>query len=229
MPWNSTKSGINIAHPVFESLRPTLIELMAHFSSLSRRLKDDWDDQVFSHDKGEVESIEPIASGARSHLVLPPLPRVRRAAIADLKSSNAQQLKDMPWTLGLLEAIGAVEVIARQKLQTKNRIALILLDSNFEIALKEFLVHRIDLFPRKEYKDEKIRELFAKRHLVIAEVTKRVKIPQNLLVVAEHYYGLRNKLIHERATVDIANADVETYKSTIEQILSILFGLSFPT
>lgn len=34
------------------------------------------------------------------------------------------------------------DLIGRQKFETKNRTALILLDSNFEIALKEFIVNR---------------------------------------------------------------------------------------
>jgi hypothetical protein len=228
MPWNSTKSGINIAHPVFERMRPTLVELMSHFSSLSRRLKDDWEDNVFRYRNGAVENVEPVGSDAKSHLVLPPLPRVRRAAIVDLKSSNAQRIKEMPWTLGLIEAIGAVDVIKRQKLQTKNRIALILLDSNFEIALKEFIVHRTDLFPVKEYGDARIQSLFSKRHLVVEEVSKRVSIPQHLLDIASHYYLMRNKLIHERATAGLSDADIEAYRSTIEQILKILFRLDFP-
>ena len=228
MPWNSTKSGINIAHPVFERMRPTLVELMSHFSSLSRRLKGDWEDNVFRYRNGAVENVEPVDGDARSHLILPPLPRVRRAAIADLKSSNAQRIKEMPWTLGLIEAIGAVDVITRQKLQTKNRIALILLDSNFEIALKEFIVHRTDLFPVKEYGDARIQSLFSKRHLVVEEVSKRISIPQHLLDIASHYYVMRNKLIHERATAGLSDADIEAYRSTIEQILKILFRLDFP-
>src|SRR5262249_10729151 len=49
MPWNSTKSGINTSHLLFQKLRPTLVPLMGHFSSLSRRLKDDWESNVFRH------------------------------------------------------------------------------------------------------------------------------------------------------------------------------------
>lgn len=41
----------------------------------------------------------------------------------------------------------AIDVITRQRFETGNRTALILLDSNFEVALKEFIVHRTDLFP----------------------------------------------------------------------------------
>src|SRR5258708_21417120 len=39
MPWTSNKSGINFDHAVFRTLRPTLIDLTAHFSKLSRRFK----------------------------------------------------------------------------------------------------------------------------------------------------------------------------------------------
>lgn len=227
MPWNSTKSGINIAHPVFERLRPTLIQLMAHFSTLSRRFKDDWPKFVTRFELGKIEKIDPVGSDGRTSLVLPPIPRLRREGIVDLKSDNATQIKEMPWTLGLIEAIGAVEVIKRQKLQTKNRIALILLDSNFEIALKEFIVHRTDLFPPKEFNDAKIQELFAKRHLVIEEVKKKTAIPQNTLDVALHYYSQRNKLIHERATLGVTDADIEAYSAAVEKVLTILFKLNF--
>jgi len=42
----------------------------------------------------------------------------------------------MPWTLGLVEAIDAVDLIERSNLGTKNRIASILLDSNFSAKVK---------------------------------------------------------------------------------------------
>jgi len=58
-------------------------------------------------------------------------------------------------------------------------------------------------------------------------VSQKVKIPQALLEKAKHYYDLRNKFIHERATVEITNSDVDNYRSTIERILSILFELKF--
>ena len=145
-----------------------------------------------------------------------------------LKSRNKKRIAELPWTLGLVEAIGAVEIITRQRLETKNRIALIMLDSNFEIGLKEFIVHRKDLFPPRQFGNAAIQKLFKKRHDVIDAVSQQIAIPQNLLNKAQHYYDLRNKLIHERATVDIADSDVDNYRSTIEKILTILFDLKFP-
>jgi Histidine kinase-, DNA gyrase B-, and HSP90-like ATPase len=224
MPWNSTKSDINVNHPVFQAIRPTLIQLVSHFSSLSRRLKDDWQGKVFRFEKGSIENIDPIDPQQRGRLLLPSLPRVNKPQVEVLKTKNKKQIRDLPWTLGLVEAIVAVEIIGRQKLETKNRIALILLDSNFEIALKEFIVHRADLFPPSQVS---IQQLFDKRHKVVAAVSQKVQIPQALLDKAKHYYELRNKLIHERATVSITDTDVDNYRETIERILATLFGLKF--
>lgn len=147
MPWNSTKNGINTDHLLFQHIRPTLVPLMAHFSTLSRRLKDNWEQAVYRHKSGIVEEIDPVPSGASLRSHLPPLPRARKPALEKLKSKNKRQIERMPWTLGLVEAMGAIELIDRQNLETKNRISIILLDSNFEIALKEFIVHRTDFFP----------------------------------------------------------------------------------
>lgn len=227
MPWNSSKSAIRFDHPVFAALRPSLIRLVAHYSSLSRRLKDNWEDKVFACTVGNIEKADPEEPEKGHRLILPPLPKVRKPAVAKLKSANATILEDSPWTLGLLEAVSAVESIQKLKLETRNRIALILLDSNFEIALKEFVVHRPDLFPPQNYGDAKIKDMFSARHKVVAEVKNRTGIPDKLIQKANHYYGLRNKLIHERATVGITDADVANYRDTIEKVLEKLFDLDF--
>jgi len=224
MPWNSSKSDVNFEHPVFLAIRSALIQLVSHFSSLSRRLKNDWDGQVFRYHDGVVLAMDPVEIRPGNKLVLPPLPRVNKKYIEILKAYNKAHLRDEPWTLGLVEAMAAVDVISRQNLETKNRIALILLDSNFEIALKEFIVHRPDLFPPNKIK---IPDLFARRQLVISEVTKHIAIDARLLAKANHYYELRNKLIHERATVNVGDSDITNYRKTIERVLAILFKLRF--
>jgi Histidine kinase-, DNA gyrase B-, and HSP90-like ATPase len=225
MPWNSTKNGINTDHPLFQHLRPTLVPLMGHFSTLSRRLKDNWEQSVFKQTSGTIENIDPSPSGASLRSNLPTLPRARKPALEKLKSTNKRQIEQMPWTLGLVEAMGAVEIIDRQNLETKNRISLILLDSNFEIALKEFIVHRTDLYPMTQYGDARIAHIFSKRHLVINEIKSKIVVPQELLDKAQHYYGLRNKFIHERATADVTERDVRNYRSVVQKILKLLFDL----
>jgi hypothetical protein len=227
MPWNSSKTNIVSGHPAFQGIRATLIQLVSYFSSLSRRLKHDWDTDVTPYSSGKIDNIATadIVSGKR--LNLPALPRVNKQHVEHLKARNKTILKDSPWTVGLVEAIAAIDIIERQRFDTKNRIALILLDSNFEIALKEFIVHRTDLFPKTTFTDAKIAQLFNNRTDVINEVTKKVTISTKLLDKAHHYYGLRNKLIHERATVGITDNDVDNYRSTVEAMLKILFKLKF--
>jgi hypothetical protein len=227
MPWNSSKSAFNPGEPVFQQLRPTLIKLVSHFSSLSRRLKNEWDQKVFSHKRGSIEPVEAEDLSTGKHLVLPPLPKVNRPRAERLKTRNKAQIRRQPWTLGLVEAMSAVDILERQRLETKNRIALIVLDSNFEIALKEFIVHRHDLFPPNHFPNTRIQDLFRKRQQVIDTVNGAMPIPVILLSKARHYYEMRNKLIHERATVDITDSDVANYKVTIQEILTLLFGLKF--
>ena len=159
--------------------------------------------------------------------MLPPLPRVNKTQVEHLRTRNKAAIDRQPWTLGLIEAIGAVDVISRQHFDTGNRMALILLDSNFEIALKEFIVHRTDLFPARIYTDSHIASLFQNRTRVLNDVTAHITIPQPHLDKARHYYMMRNKLIHERATVGITDADVQTYRATIQAVLKILFRLRF--
>lgn len=227
MPWNSSKSDINTNHLIFQMLRLTLIQLVSHYSSLSRRLKHEWEKTVVSHNKGDVKNIDmdDIKSGTR--LNLPELPKVNKHQIERLKVNNAKIIKNAPWTVGLVEAIAAVDVIRRQRFDTGNRMSLILLDSDFEIALKEFIVHRADLFPPSVYKEDKIAQLFKNRPDVIKEVSAKIAIPSHLLDRARHYYGIRNKLIHERATVEVTDSDIDNYRSTVQQVLTLLFKLRF--
>jgi uncharacterized protein YutE (UPF0331/DUF86 family) len=96
------------------------------------------------------------------------------------------------------------------------------LDSNFEIALKEFITHSPDLF-----KNADLKKIFENRDRVITTVTEKVEIPEKVLRKVRHYYSIRNKLIHERATVDVTDADIDNYTRVIQQVLNILFDLTF--
>lgn len=223
MPWNSSKSAINFGHHVFKGLRDFLVPVVSDYSSLSRRFKGNWEEEVFKHSTGEMQyvDIQDIAKVKRSYL--PPLPRVRKHLIDHLKVQNKQVLQEKPWTLGLLEAIAAVDIIRRQKLQTKNRIALLLLDSCFEIALKEYIAHADNLNLGKR----QLREIFANRDEVIKIVKQRITLDRTTLTKIKHYYELRNKLVHEKATQDVADDDISNYLTTVQNTLTALFGLVF--
>lgn len=231
MPWNSSKSDVNIAHPSFQQLRLNVIALATYFSKLSRRLKKRWDDDVFPYHAGSMETVDPEQVAKGHKLILPDLPRVRRIGyLEELRQLNANKMNAIPATVGLVDAMGMVDVLTRQKLETRNRAALILLDSNFEIALKEFIVNSHKLFPPSIYNDKHIKHLFGQRTSVINEVQAKVptKITSAIVTKAAHYYGLRNKLIHERTTIPISDREVLDYRNVIERVLQALFGLKFP-
>lgn len=228
MPWNSSKSAVDTDHPVFHAIRPNIIELNSFFTKLSRRFKSDWGGSVLKFSEGAVEKATTQQTHPGVRVILPQLPKVNKSHVERLKEINKVVISKHPWTLGLVEAICAVQIVQRQKYDTRNRIALILLDSNFEIALKEFIVHRADLFPPSVYNDAKIATLFKNRQNVISEVCANFPaFPQAEVAKANHFYLMRNKIIHERASVGVTDNDVESYRLTVETILKLLFSLKF--
>ena len=230
MPWNSNKSGINFSHPAFLAVRNRIIDFSGYYTKVSRRLKNSWDSTVFNHTAGKIEELDPGVALSTKKKILPKPPSTRQPSrIEILRDANHNILRDKPWTLGLVEAMGMVDLLGRQKFATKNRAALILLDSNFEIALKEFIVHRKDLFPSHKYTNVMLAQLFGNRTNVLKEVLAHVSLPKALLAKVNHYYDLRNNLVHQRATVPISDADIEDYGGVIEKVLKKLFDLKFPS
>lgn len=223
IPWNSSKSAVNFGHPVFKGLQNFLFRFVSDYSSLSRRFKGQWEDQVFCYTSGEIEHVDisEVTKVKRSYL--PPLPKVRKNLLDQLRNKNRQIVEDKPWTLGLLESIAAVDIITRQKLETKNRIALILLDSSFEIGLKEFIAHTDQL----NYGGRTLEQIFEKRDIAISVVRQMVTFDQVTLKKIRYFYSLRNKLIHEKATLSVTNADIKNYTETIQRVLNLLFSLDF--
>jgi hypothetical protein len=228
MPWASNKSALNYSHPTFLELREKIIHLTTYYSTLSRRMKNDREEGVYKYQTGEVAAIDLSQPGTQKKVVLPPVPRGRSKPYPDrLMDENARVFERAPWTRGLVEAMGVVDGVARRNIDSKGRIALVLLDSNLEIGLKEYIVHQTDKFPPQKFSDVKIAELFKARHLVINAVKPIQGITDSDWGKVSHFYNMRNKLIHERATVQISERDVEDYRNLVSRILFILFGLKF--
>lgn len=223
MPWNSSKSDINAFHPVFIQLRNTIIEIVKYYTSLSRRLEGEWEEEVFKYESGEIKSVslEEVSKIDKTYFL--PLPKTRENYLDKISSLNKTVTKDKPWTRGLCESMIAVDVILKQKLEQKNRIALIILDSTIEIAYKEFLVNDSGA----SYSKQRLLDLFKQRQLVEMEVEKYVTIPPDAKKKIKHYYDLRCTLIHERANSTVSDSDIQTHIKTVQEILTILFKLNF--
>src|SRR5882724_160862 len=223
MPWSSTKSAIIFTHPTFRALQNSLFQILTYYSKLSRGLRTEWDESVFAYKTGKIQRLK-LRDGHRiQKAYLPPIPKAIKRSIAHLRYDNQQIMRDKPWTVGLVESIAAVDVIRKQKFQTKNRIALLLLDSSFEIALKEFIVHTDGL----NLGGKTLAQLFEQRAAVIKVVRQKVKFAPTTLQKIEHFQRLRNELIHERATAHVTDEDIENYEQTVQEVLSQLFQLTF--
>jgi hypothetical protein len=223
MPWNSSKSGINTSHVVYLSLRDKIFEMVKYYSSLSRRFEGQWPDKVFKYDKGAVNEV-PLRDSAeviKSYFL--PLPKSRTRYADKVNQKNKRIAHDKPWTKGIYESIIAVDIIFKQKLEQKNRIALILLDSTLEISFKEFLVHDSG----KYYSDKELQEIFKARNKVHDEIKIYTNIDEVTWKKISHYNGLRNKLIHERASAGISDSELTNFREVVQSVLKKLFKLKF--
>jgi len=154
---------------------------------------------------------------------LPPLP-LSRPRYSDLVvKKNTKISNKKPWTKGLYESIIAADLLTKQKLEQKNRIVLIILDSTLEIAFKEYLVNESGT----GYNDATLLSIFKSRSLVQTEIQKYVKLSSTLWNKIDFYYGLRCKLVHERITVGIHDNQIDDFRNTVEKVLSKLFKLKF--
>lgn len=223
MPWNSTKSNINANHRTFVALRDWLVQIVKEFASLARRLEGEWPEKVFQYASGTIieHDIANIRTSRRSYL--PPLPAARPRIGDRLAALNRSVIAEKPWTTGLEESIVAVNIISKLKLKQKNRINLILLDSTLEIAFKEFLVYESG----EQYSETRLQNLFKNRVEVQQEVERHTSFPDDVWKKISFYYGLRTKLVHEKASAGITDEELEDYLSVVERVLEDLFGLRF--
>ncbi len=223
MPWNSSKSDINPRHEVFIALHNWLVQVVKGYASLSRIWMGDWSEKVFRHTAGAIEEvpIEDFPSARKSFL--PPLPKSRPRYGDVITQANRQVAKRKPWTTGLYEGVIAADLISKQRLEQKNRIALIVLDSTLEIAFKEYLVNESGT----AYNDAQLLGVFGKRPSVHNEIKKYVTLKPQTWKKIEHYYRLRCKLVHERATVGVGDKQVADFRAVVESVLRRLYKLRF--
>ncbi len=221
MPWNSSKSGIDTKHPVFQAIQQAIIDVTKRYAQVSRSLQGKWDDEVFSHKTGHVviEKLENIRGIPKTYLPTPPASKTRWRE--KITSANKSVTDKKPWSIGLLESVIAVDAVSKIPLSQKNRISLVILDSAVEIAYKEYLVNE------KNIGRARFHVIAENRTEVQKEVAKHLKLTNETLKKINYYYKLRCNLIHQQATPPINDSDIEAYRSIVETLLKKMFGLNF--
>ena len=226
MPWNSSKSGINPQNHVFVGLRNWLVQVVKDYAQLSRafsKKEGGWPENVFKYPSGDIVEVEIDNLPEAKKSYLPPLPKSKPRYADKVMQANRKISKEKPWTTGLYEGIIAVDLILKPKLEQKNRICLILLDSTLEIAFKEFLVNDSG----RHYSDAALLKLFERRSEVQKEIKNFVDIDPEIWKKIDYYYRLRCKLVHERATVQIDDGQIDDYRRVVQKVLKQLFKLQF--
>jgi len=225
MPWNSSKSDISTKHEVFLALHDWLVEVVKDYAALSRIWMGDWPDKIFKYETGEIKEVKVEDFPSVKKSFLPPLPKSRPRYGDIITHENKSVANKKPWTKGLYEGIIAADLISKQRLEQKNRIALIVLDSTLEIAFKEYLVNESG----KAYSNSKLQSIFTNR----AEVHKEIKSCNTVTIKpetwkkVEYYYNLRCKLVHEKATAGITDSQIQDFRKVIESVLNKLYKLKF--
>jgi Histidine kinase-, DNA gyrase B-, and HSP90-like ATPase len=219
MPWNSSKSDISTKHEIFQALQGWLVQVVKDYAALSRIWMGEWPEKVFKYKEGTITDVNITDFPSVKKSFLPPMPKSRPRYSDLLEQNNRKVVKKKPWTKGLYEGIVAADLISKQHLEQKNRIALIVLDSTLEIAFKEYLVNDSG----HVYNDAKLISLFANRNDVQNEIKKYVKISNDTWKKINHYYRLRCKLVHERVTV--GSLDDGKVSKAVIQIYGELSGL----
>ena len=221
MPWDSSKSGINSKHLVFQALRQSIIDATKRFAQVSRSLQGKWGDEVFPHKTGHIisEKLDTLASIPKSYLPTPPASKQKwhQKVIA----ANAAIVIQKPWTAGLLDSVIAADLISKHSLNQKNRISLIILDSTLEIGYKEYLVNE------QSIGNSAFKKICENRAEVQKEILKHISIAAQTLKKIEHYYKLRCDLVHQRATPNITDQQIEDYRVIVEGLIHDMFGINF--
>ncbi len=223
MPWNSSKSDISTKHEVFLALHNWLVQVVKGYASLSRIWMGDWPEKVFKYTVGTIKEVQIDDFPKVTKSFLPPLPKSRPRYGEIITQKNRQVARRKPWTKGLYEGVIAADIISKQRLEQRNRIALIVLDSTLEIAFKEYLVNESGT----TYNDSKLLSIFKNRADVHKEIQKYVSIKADNWKKIDHYYRLRCKLVHERVTVGITDGQIEDFRELVERVLRKLYKLKF--
>jgi hypothetical protein len=225
MPWNSSKSDINYSHRIFKIIQKNLQDLVIRYAKISRALEGEWAENLFKYTNGNIEEKGIVFERALNR-ELPPLPPPKKNEIIKVRESNKKIFDSKPWTKGIFGGIEAEEVILRKDFSEKNRILLIILDSTLEIAFKEFLVYDSG----NHYSDPQLLRLFSRRedvHLEIKKYPKGNSISKREWTKVKYYYDLRCKLIHQRASINLIDRDIEIFSETVKSILKKLFNFEF--
>lgn len=127
---------------------------------------------MFPHRSGTIERHKIKDYGTIKRCPLPEIPRARPNYAESVADNNKAVLAEKPWAEAMIDGIVLVDSIQRHRVRTRNRIALIVLDSLVEIGFKEFLLNETKI----KYSNGNWREIVSSHERLVAEVRKHKEL-----------------------------------------------------
>lgn len=223
MPWNSSKSEINYSHQIFERINEYLYDPLKTYSLAAKSFSDDLKNGIFKYSTGKIECIT-VENAKAMKSKLPEPNRIRQDYVQKIKNVNKSLESRKPYVRGLHEAIGIIDKIKKYNIDSRSRIAIIVLDSTLEISFKNFLVNDSG----QQYTDDELKNIFKNRHKVHTEI-KRYRNFQTSIDwrKIDYYYKIRNSFVHSRADMIVNDSNVDEFELIVQKTLTLLFGSNF--
>lgn len=133
--------------------------------------------------------------------------------------SDGKEKKPSPWIRGIVDTLVGASILRASAIPTKNRLAVILIDSAFETACRAFLKNtlKIKLDQNHTHRD----------NLVKTVKTKLASIDQEVWDNIEYYYtDIRCDFYHQSAGKTLTDTDLLDYQETVEFVIDQAFGVS---
>jgi hypothetical protein len=123
-----------------------------------------------------------------------------------------------PWVRGLADNLAAAKLLLDSTLESRNRLALILLDSALEIGFREYLenVKKITGNP----------EAMRHRETLIKMVRKNSQITDADWGQIDFFYQLRCDCYHESASLTLNDTLIGEFYTLVSSIVDLLFDVT---
>lgn len=225
MPWTSNKAGINFNHQIIRLIGEDIQTAVKNATGLSKKLQPEFEDSILPFKSGSVvhQKLKPDEHLKPSKL--PDIPISKKSARDSVIELNKKLVVEKLHTSGIVDSIVAVHLIKdKTKLQFKNRIVLILLDSCLEIAFKDYLVYEVP----GSISETRLQGF--SRILLENEVEKYIYTGNRTLwTKVQYFYKLRCDLTHKRSSATINDSQLEEFEKLSSKLFKKMFGMKFPS
>jgi len=126
--------------------------------------------------------------------------------------------KIRPWIRGVVDTLVGASLIRNSGIPTKNRLAVILVDSAFETACRAFLTHTAKIKLDQKHSQ--------RENLVKAVKAKLAQIEDSVWENIDYYYTeIRCDFYHQSAGKTVTDSDLLDYQETVEFVIDRAFNI----